>query len=146
MGQRQINVETTSCISTLEFTTSSQRCVFQRWCEQRGNNVMKMTISKKKKKKIISNGIKWIQSFNCYFIIFFASLPILRRLCWTILAKPQKLRSWKIFHFKNTFKLLGFVKYQFVFDFTRGLVRSLNMRVTVNLYILNVLEKCNAIL
>ena len=70
MGQRQINIETTSCISTLEFTTSSQRCVFnvdvsnvrQRRNNvvlfnvefhnvgQCGNNVMKMTISKKKKK------------------------------------------------------------------------------------------------
>ena len=30
LGQRQINVETTLYISTLEFTTSNQRCVFQR--------------------------------------------------------------------------------------------------------------------
>ena len=30
VGQRPINVETTLCISTLEFTTSNQRCVFQR--------------------------------------------------------------------------------------------------------------------
>ena len=30
VGQRQINFETTLCISTLEFTTSNQFCVFQR--------------------------------------------------------------------------------------------------------------------
>ena len=39
--------------------------------------------------------IHWIQSFNFCFIILFSLLPILRGICWRILGKPQKLRSWK---------------------------------------------------
>ena len=35
VAQRQINVETTLCTSTLKFTTLKQCCVFQRWIEQR---------------------------------------------------------------------------------------------------------------
>ena len=61
---------------------------------QCGNNVVKMTISKKNKKNHFKL-IHWIQSFNCYFIILFTLLPILRGIYWKILAKPQKLRSWK---------------------------------------------------
>ena len=34
LRQLQINVETTLPMSTLEFATSNQRCVFQRWYEQ----------------------------------------------------------------------------------------------------------------
>ena len=71
VGQRQINVETTLYISTLEFTTSKNvestlRISALMWitldnvvlfnvkfCNvgQRGNNVVKMTISKKNEKK-----------------------------------------------------------------------------------------------
>ena len=56
-------------------------------------------LKKTRTKKIISNWIPWIQSFYCYFIIFFTLLPILRRICWRILAK--KLKSWKILHCNN---------------------------------------------
>ena len=98
-GQRQINVETTLCILTFEFTTSCSvepvlSISMLMWTtldnvDQCRNNVGKMTISKKnkKKKKIISNRIYWIQSFNCYFRVFFTLLPILGGMCWKILAK-----------------------------------------------------------
>ena len=64
---------------------------------KRRNNVVKMTISKENW-KIMSNWIHWIQSFTfyCCFIIFFILLPIFWGICWKILAKLQKLRSWKI--------------------------------------------------
>ena len=45
---------------------------------QRRNNVAKMTILKKNTKNI-SKWIHLIQSFNCYFIIFFTLLRILRK-------------------------------------------------------------------
>ena len=64
----------------------------------RGNNVVKMTISKKTKKIKL---IHWTQSFNRYFIILFTLLPILRGICWRIIAKPQKFRSWKKLCYKN---------------------------------------------
>ena len=120
--QPQINVETTLCISTFDFTKSNQRCVFQR-CDmsnirhcrnnvvlfnfefhnfsQRGNNVLKMTISERNRKKIISDYIHWIRSFYRFFITFFTLHPTLRRLCWMIFAKLQNLGSWKILHCKN---------------------------------------------
>ena len=53
VGQRQINVEATLLISTLEFTPSNkveQRCHFQRQVSECQNNVAKMTISKTNKK------------------------------------------------------------------------------------------------
>ena len=54
------------------------------------HNVVKMTISKKSNSKNISNRIHGIQSFNFYFITFFSLLPILRRICQGVLAKPRK--------------------------------------------------------
>ena len=51
-------------------------------------------------KKIILSWLHWIQSFYCYFIIFFSLLLILRRIR-RILAKLQKLGSWKILSCKN---------------------------------------------
>ena len=92
MGQRQINVKTTLCISTLEFTTSnnveSTLCISTliwtmldnvetTFSVSMSNFTMlgnvETTFSKwpfpKRTKKIISNWIYWIQSFNCYFII-----------------------------------------------------------------------------
>ena len=102
-------------------TASNQRCAFQRWCKQRQTTskqrclfhrrvLQRWSISKqrcendhfqKEQKKIISNWIHWIQSFNCYFIIFFTLPLILWGICKRILAKPQKLRSWKILYCKN---------------------------------------------
>ena len=67
---------------------------------QRANNVVKITIAKMNKKNHFKL-IHWIQSFNCYFIILFTLLLILRAICWRILAKSQKLRSWKNLCCKN---------------------------------------------
>ena len=53
------------------------------------NNVVKMTIFKKNK-KIISNRIHGIQSFNYYFIIFFTLLPMLWGICLRVIVKPWK--------------------------------------------------------
>ena len=54
------------------------------------HNVVKMTISNKSNSKNISNRIRGIQSFNFYFITFFSLLPMLRRICLGVLAKPRK--------------------------------------------------------
>ena len=90
---------------------------------QHGNNSVKIAISKKNEKKNHFKLIHWIQSFNCYFMIFFTLLPILRGICWRILAKTQELRLWKKTA-RTSFKPLHFVKYQLVFNFTRKLVQS----------------------
>ena len=70
---------------------------------QPGSTVVKIAISKKNdnnnKKSLQFNN--WIRSFNCYFLISFTLLPILRRICWRILAKPQILSSWKKLCCKN---------------------------------------------
>ena len=58
---------------------------------KRRNNVVKMAFLKITK-QIISNKIYGIQSFNYYFIIFFTLLPMLRGICWRVLAGP-----WKFF-------------------------------------------------
>ena len=44
---------------------------------ERGNNVLKMAISKKNEKKNHFKLVHCIQSFNCSFIILFTLLPIL---------------------------------------------------------------------
>ena len=121
-GQPQINVETTLCISTLEFTTlnnvestlcvstltwttlnnvektlSFQRRVSQRWSTSKQR--CEIDPFRKEQKKLFQ--IEYNQSFNCYFIVVFTLLPILWGICWRILAKPQKLRSWNIQHCNN---------------------------------------------
>ena len=53
------------------------------------NNVVKMTISKNNKTNI-SNRMHEIQSFNCYFIIFFTLLPMLRGIWRRVLTRPRK--------------------------------------------------------
>ena len=68
---------------------------------KRRSNVVKMTFSKKNKKKI-SNRIHGIQSFNYYFIIF-ALLPILRGICRRVLAKPRKfLKDYEKYYIART--------------------------------------------
>ena len=127
--QRQINAETTLCISTLEFTTSNNvestlRISTLMWTTL--DNV-EATLSfstssfttlvnvetmlwkwpfPKRTKKNHFKLIHWIQSFNCYFIILFALLPILRGIYWRILAQPQKLRSWKNFQCRAFAKIV----------------------------------------
>ena len=113
VGQRQINVETTLHISTLEFTTSNNVKSMLYISTLIWNNVrqrrdivvstssftalvnVETTLWKwpflKITKQIISNRIHGIQSFSYYFIIFFTLLPILRGICWRVLARPQKL-------------------------------------------------------
>ena len=108
VGQRQINVETILCISTLDFTTSnnveSMLCI---------STLIKTTLDKvettlsfstlvnvettlwkwpflKRIKQIISNRILGIRSFNYYFIIFFTLLPMLSWICRRVLARPRK--------------------------------------------------------
>ena len=113
VGQRQINVETTLCISTLDFTTSSN--VESMLCI---STLIKTTLDKvettlsfstliwttlvnvettlwkwpflKRTKQIISNRILGIRSFNYYFIIFFTLLPMLSWICRRVLARPRK--------------------------------------------------------
>ena len=79
VGQRQINIETTLCISTLKFTTSNNvestlRILTLTWTTL--DNV-KTTLWKwpllKRTKNINSSRIPGIQSFNYYFIIFTCS-------------------------------------------------------------------------
>ena len=93
--QRRINVVFSTLmwatLDNIQTTLSFQRRVSQRWStwKRRFEN----DHFYKKQKKFISNLIHWIQSFCCYFIIFFTLLPILSRICWRILAKSQKLVS-----------------------------------------------------
>ena len=127
-----MNVQTTLSFSTSSFTNlSNVKITSWKWPFPKGT------------KKIISNWMQWIQSFNYCFILF-TLLAILRGMCWRIPAKPSKIlkRSWKIILFKS----LCFVKHQLDFNFTRRLVqvrydwKSFNLRVTVNVYVLNALE------
>ena len=110
--QRQINVETTLNISTLEFTTScnvqSTLCISALTWTTLDN--VETTLSfltssfttlvnvetrlwkwlfLKRTKKIVSNRIHGVQSFNSCFIIF-TLLPMLRGICRRVLAKPRK--------------------------------------------------------
>ena len=55
---------------------------------KRRDNVVKITVSKKNKKKIISNRIHGIQILNFYFLIF-TFLPMLKGIS-RIDAKPRK--------------------------------------------------------
>ena len=84
VGQPQVNIETTLCISTLEFTTLIWTTLVN----------VETTLWKwlflKRTKQIISNRIQGIRSFNCYFIIFFTLLPMLSWICQRVLARPQK--------------------------------------------------------
>ena len=113
VGQRQINVETTLCTSTLEFTMSnnveSTLCISTLIWTTLDNVETTLSFSTssfttlvnvettlwkwpflKITKQIISNKIHGIQSFNYYFIIFFTLLPMLRGICWRVLARPRK--------------------------------------------------------
>ena len=101
---------------------------------KRRNNVVKMTISKKSK-KIISNRIHSIQSFNYYFIIFFTLLPMLRGICRKVLANTRKFLKVdeKYCIARTYFKPVHFVTYQLVFNFTRGLVEVHNDQQNFNL-------------
>ena len=99
------NVESTLCISTLTWTTlnnvektlSFQRRVSQRWSTSKQR--CEIDPFRKEQKKLFQ--IEYNQSFNCYFIVVFTLLPILWGICWRILAKPQKLRSWNVQHCNN---------------------------------------------
>ena len=67
--QLQINVETTLPISTLEFATSNQRCVFQRWYEQSIKSIKRNIVrikhyAEKNKKKQHDKQRCWI-SWKC---------------------------------------------------------------------------------
>ena len=113
VGQHQINVETTLCISTLEFTTSnnveSKLCISTLIWTTLENVETTLSFSTssfttlvnvettlwkwpflKRTKKIVSNRIHGIQSLNYYFIIFFILLPALRGICRRVLANPRK--------------------------------------------------------
>ena len=114
VGQGQINVETTLCISTLEFTTSnnveSMLYSTSKLIYTTLDNVettlsfstliwttlvnVETTLWKwpflKRTKQIISNRIHGIRSFNYYFIIFFTLLPMLSWICRRVFARPRK--------------------------------------------------------
>ena len=118
-----MNVQKTLSFSTSSFTNlSNVETTLWKWPFPKG------------RKKLISNWMHWIQSFNYCFILF-TLLAISRGTWWRIPAKPQKF-----------FKSLYFVKHQLYFNFTRRLVQvrhdlqSFNLRVTVNVYVLNALE------
>ena len=105
MGQRKINVETTLCISTLEFITSNNveltLCIstliwallFSKLIWTTLVNV-ETTLWKwpflKRTKQIVSNRRHGIRSFNYYFVIFFTLLPMLSWICQRVLSSPQK--------------------------------------------------------
>ena len=120
-GQRQINIETTLCISALECTTSSNveptLCIsmliwtildylettlsFSTSSFTTLVNVetmlWKWAFPKRTKKKIISEWIHWIQSFH-YFFTSHVKRNVLKKSCRA--AKILK-RSWKILHRKK---------------------------------------------
>ena len=100
VGQRQITIETTLCISTMEFTTSnnveSMLCISTLiWTTLENVETtlssstliwtalvnVETTLWKwpflKWTKQIISNWIHGIRSFNYYFILFFTLFPML---------------------------------------------------------------------
>ena len=119
--QRQINIETTLCISALECTTSSKveptLCIsmliwtildylettlsFSTTSFTTLVNVetmlWKWAFPKRTKKKIISKWIHWIQSFH-YFFTSHVKRNVLKKSCRA--AKILK-RSWKILHRKK---------------------------------------------
>ena len=113
VGQRQINVETTLCISALDLTTSnnveSTLCISTLIWTTLDNVETTLSFSTssfttlvnvettlwrwpflKRTKKIISNKIHGIESFNNYFITFFTLLTMLRGICRRVLARPRK--------------------------------------------------------
>ena len=96
VGQRQINVETLLCISTLEFTTLSNVETTLSFSTLMWTTLVNVETTwkwpfPKKTKKIISNRIHRIRSFNYYFIIFLTLLLMLSWICPRVLAGPQKL-------------------------------------------------------
>ena len=111
VGQRQINVEKTLCISTLKCATAnnveSTLCISTLTWTTLDNVETTLSFStssftmlvnvettlrnwtKKRTNIIISNRIQEIQSFNYYFVIF-TFLPMLRVIFWRVLAKLRK--------------------------------------------------------
>ena len=97
VGKRQINVETTLWISTVEVTTSNNvestlyiSTLIWTMLDNAETTLPKWLFPNKEKIKNISNAIHVIQSFNNYFTIFFSLIPMLRGICRRILAKLRK--------------------------------------------------------
>ena len=91
------NVESTLCISTLIWTTLDNVEATLSFSTSSFTTLVNVetTLWKwpflKITKQIISNKIHGSQSFNYYFIILFTLLPMLRGLCWRVLARLRKL-------------------------------------------------------
>ena len=95
-GQHQINVGTTLCISTLIWTTLGNVETMLPFSTSSFTTLVNVetTLWKwpfiKTTKQIISNKMHGIQTFNYYFVILFTLLPMLRGICWRVLARPRK--------------------------------------------------------